>query len=484
MALSSKAATSPAMRLLFVAAEAYPLVKTGGLGDVAGALPASLRRLEVDARLLLPAYGPVLEQVSDVREAADLGPVLAGLPVKLLTATLPKNGLPLLLVDCPPLFRRDGGIYQTAQGQDWPDNPLRFGLLCKAAALAAVNGVGGWRPDLVHANDWHAGLVPYYLKRGGAGAPRSLFTVHNMAYQGVFGPQSMSELALDPKDYSADGFEFWGNISFIKAGLVFADRISTVSPTYADEIQRAPLGAGLEGVLAARSAVLSGIVNGVDDSVWDPARDEFIVSRYRADKLEAKGANRAELRRTMGLADRPGVPLLGMVSRLVEQKGVDLLAAAMPQLVAEGAQFAVLGTGDAELVRRLNAAARTHAGNVAVRIGYDEALAHGVIAGADMVLMPSRFEPCGLAQLYGQRYGSLPVVRNTGGLADTVRDGVDGFSFADATPEALEAAVRRTMAAFSDPGGWKKLQRQAMALDVSWDGCAKHYKELYAAILA
>jgi starch synthase len=222
----------------------------------------------------------------------------------------------------------------------------------------------------------------------------------------------------------------------------------------------------------------------VDDSVWDPARDEFIVSRYRADKLEAKGANRAELRRAMGLADRPGVPLLGMVSRLVEQKGVDLLAAAMPQLVAEGAQFAVLGTGDAELVRRLNAAARAHAGNVAVRIGYDEALAHGVIAGADMVLMPSRFEPCGLAQLYGQRYGSLPVVRNTGGLADTVRDGVDGFSFADATPEALEAAVRRTMAAFADPGGWKKLQRQAMALDVSWDGCAKHYKELYAAILA
>ncbi|HXC40314.1 MAG TPA: glycogen synthase GlgA, partial [Burkholderiales bacterium] len=417
MAASAGASDTPgkAMRLLFVAAEAYPLVKTGGLGDVAGALPASLRRLRVDARLLLPAYGPVLEQLSDVREAADLGPVLPGLPAKLLTATLPKNGLPLVLVDCPPLFRRDGGIYQSAQGQDWPDNHVRFGLLSRAAALAAVNGLGsgsgGWRPDLVHANDWHAGLVPYYLKRGGRRAPRSLFTVHNMAYQGVFGPQSMSGLALDPKDYSADGFEFWGNISFIKAGLVFADRISTVSPTYADEIQRSPLGAGLEGVLAGRRGVLSGIVNGVDDSVWDPARDEFIVSRYAAATLEAKGANAAELRRVMGLADRPGAPLFGMVSRLVEQKGVDLLAAAMPQLVQAGAQFAILGTGDAELVRRLNAVAGAHAGNVAVRIGYDEALAHGVIAGADMVLMPSRFEPCGLAQLYGQRYGSLPVVR-------------------------------------------------------------------------
>jgi len=305
-----------------------------------------------------------------------------------------------------------------------------------------------------------------------------------MAYQGVFGPQSMSGLALDPKDYSADGFEFWGNISFIKAGLVFADRISTVSPTYADEIQRSPLGAGLEGVLAGRRGVLSGIVNGVDDSVWDPARDEFIVSRYAAATLEAKGANAAELRRVMGLADRPGAPLFGMVSRLVEQKGVDLLAAAMPQLVQAGAQFAILGTGDAELVRRLNAVAGAHAGNVAVRIGYDEALAHGVIAGADMVLMPSRFEPCGLAQLYGQRYGSLPVVRTTGGLADTVHDGVDGFSFADAAPEALAGAARRAMAAFAAPAVWKKLQRQAMALDVSWDGCAKHYKELYVAMLA
>ena len=481
------------MRVLFAAAEAYPLIKTGGLGDVAGALPLSLNRLGAEVRLLLPGYGEVMNAVERVETVRDLGPVLAGRHARLLSAAMPHSGLPLLIVDCPELYRRPGSAYQTEAGVDWPDNHLRFGLLARAAALAAGEGVGGWRPDIVHANDWHTGLLPYYLKRQAASgttdsatmaATRTLFTIHNMAYQGVFGAGVMNDLALAAADLSPAGFEFWGNVSFLKAGLVFSDRISTVSPTYAQEIQHAPLGAGLEGVLAARQGDLSGITNGVDDAVWNPERDAFIVHQYSAATLDEKAKNRSALRQAMRLPEGETTLLAGVVSRLVEQKGIDLIVAALPQLAAAGVQLAVLGQGDAVLERALIDAARAHPGALAVRIGYDEALAHRIIAGCDFLLMPSRFEPCGLAQLYAQRYGTLPVVRRTGGLADTVHDGVDGFSFDEATPQALTAAVQHAAALFRRGAEWRALQQRAMARDVTWDGCARGYMDLYQDMLS
>jgi starch synthase len=471
------------LKILYVVAEAFPLVKTGGLGDVAGALPQALMRAGLDVRLMLPAYAQVMDTLKDIKAGPDLGPLLGGHSARLLQATMPGSGVPVSLVDCPALYDRGENIYQTFTGEDWPDNHLRFGLLSRAAALVGLAGqMTGWRPDVLHANDWHTGLVPYYLHAWGGDVPRSVFTIHNIVYQGLFEREALSDLGI-PGDVPPAGLEFWGRLSFLKAGLIYSDRVTAVSPTYAREVQTAPFGEGMEGVISARRDGITGIVNGIDETVWNPAADPFITRCYDADSLDGKAANKTALA-PLGLEISPARPVIGVVSRLVEQKGIDLVLDALPALLRDGVQLVVLGTGDAPLEDRLLAAAAAHPGQVASVIGYDERLAHRIIAGADMILMPSRFEPCGLTQLYGQRYGSLPVVHKVGGLADTVHDMEDGFSFKDLSAAAVARAVKRAVAAYRDPKGWRRLQKQAMAKHSGWDACAKMYVDLYEEVTA
>lgn len=467
-----------ALKILFAVAEAYPLVKTGGLGDVAAALPAALMRAGMDVRVMLPAYPHVLNMLKEVRPGPDLGVVLGGHSARLLESVMPDTGVKLLLVDCPALYARGGNIYQNFTGEDWPDNHLRFGLLARAAAMIAVAGqMSGWRPDVLHANDWHTGLAPYYMRAWGGGIPKSVFTIHNMVYQGLFEGDVLADLAI-PGDVPPPGIEFWGRASFLKAGLVYADRVTTVSPTYAREVRAPAFGEGLDGVVRARRDMVAGIVNGIDETVWNPATDPAIAARYDAGHLAAKAANKAALKE-LGLAVSPERPVLGIVSRLVRQKGIDLVLDALPAILKEGAQLIVLGSGESALEDRLRAAAAMHPGDVAAVIGYDEKLAHRVIAGADMILMPSRFEPCGLTQLYGQRYGSLPIAHRVGGLADTVHDLEDGFAFTALSAPEIAKAIRRAVARYRNPPAWRALQTAAMAKHTGWDACAALYLDLY-----
>jgi starch synthase len=472
------------MKVLYVASEAYPLAKVGGLGDVAGALPTALRERGVDVRLMLPAYPSAMATAHGLAAGPVLGEVLAGYPSRLHSATMPGTELPLWLVDCPRLYAREGGPYHDDVGTEWPDNHLRFGLLARACASIALAGnMIGWRPDIVHANDWQTGLVPFFLKSWHAFVPQCVFTVHNMAYQGLYDWTEIGPLGVPMHGHRTEGIEFWGRASFLKAGLAFADRITTVSPTYAREIQRAPLGEGLEGLMAARAKDTVGILNGIDDCLWNPATDEMIERRYAIDSLDRKGDNTAALRSDLGLEPEARRPLLGMVSRLATQKGVDILLAALPAILAEGCQIAVLGEGDQALELALCDASRARPQDVAVRVAFDETRAHRMIAGCDMIAMPSRFEPCGTVQLLAQRYGTLPVAREVGGLADTIRDGRDGFTFAEATPDALVGSVRRAVGAYRTPALWRRMQRDAMAKDLSWTSCTQLYVDLYRHLL-
>jgi len=458
-------------RVLFVAPECAPLTKTGGLGDVAGALPPALREIGVDARVLLPAYGAL-----PGRELATLD--LLGKKVRLLESNLP-SGVPLYLLDCPDLYRRNGGPYQTAQGEDWPDNALRFGVLSRAAAL--LGGAASpldWRPDVVHCNDWPTALAPVYLERE-PDAAASLMTVHNLAFQGLFEPSVLRALGLPQSDYSVEKLEFYGRLSFLKGGLVCADALTTVSPTYAGEIQSEALGCGLDGVLRERHADLSGIANGIDTTVWDPAGDALIARNYDAAAIDAKRINKRALQERLGLAADEEVPLLGMVGRLTHQKGIDLVLAAADALVALPAQLAVLGKGDRDHEHALAALAARYPGTVAVANGFNEELAHLIEAGADVFLMPSRFEPCGLNQMYSQRYGTPPVAHATGGLIDTISDGETGFLFDRPESGALLGAVRRALALRRDPGRWRAMQRAGMTRDFSWAEPARRYADLY-----
>lgn len=466
------------LKILFAVAEAYPLVKTGGLGDVASALPAALTRAGMDVRVLLPAYPHVLGALKNVGPGPDLGVLLGGHSARLLESEMPDTGVSLLLVDCPKLYARGGNIYQNFSGDDWPDNHLRFGLLARAAALVGVAGqLTGWRPDVVHANDWHTGLAPYYMRAWGGGIPKSVFTIHNMLYQGLFEGDLLADLAI-PGEAPPPGIEFWGRASFLKAGLVHADRVTTVSPTYAREVRAPAFGEGLDGVVRARRDLVTGIVNGIDETVWNPATDLLIAKRYDSTRLDAKTVNKESLREH-GLAVTPDRPILGIVSRLVPQKGLDLVMDALPAILKEGAQIIALGTGEPPLEDRLRTAAATYPGSVAALIGYDERLAHRIIAGADMILMPSRFEPCGLTQLYGQRYGTLPVAHRVGGLADTVHDMEDGFAFDGLSAAGVAKAIHRAIGVYRDQTAWRRLQIAAMAKRSGWDSCASHYLSLY-----
>jgi starch synthase len=460
------------MRVLFATPECAPLIKAGGLGDVSAALPAALRALGHDVRVLLPGYGPVLAGLPEAREVARLE--LLGVPSRLLEAG------DFFVLDCAELYRREGGPYQNAQGEDWPDNPRRFGLLSRVAAL--LGGAASplaWRPQVVHCNDWPCGLAPVHLsfERDRAAA---VMTVHNLAFQGVFDTSWLQPLALPAATFSIEGVEFHGRVSFLKGGLAYADAITAVSPTYAREIQTAELGCGLDGLLRARREALSGIANGIDTEEWDPERDARIPQRYGPSTLERKSVNKEALQRRLGLAVDPGVPLLGSVCRFTGQKGIDLVVAAADALLAIPAQLAVLGSGERRYEEALRAAAGRHPGAAAVVIGFNEELAHLIEAGADVFLMPSRFEPCGLSQMYSQRYGTPPVARATGGLVDTVSDGETGFLFERADSGELVAAVRRALAIWHDARRWREIQRSAMARDFSWAAPARQYAALYA----
>jgi starch synthase len=458
-------------RVLFVAPECAPLTKTGGLGDVAAALPPALRSLGFDIRVLLPAYGPL-----PGREVARVD--ILGNEVRILESALPSQ-VPLYLLDCPQLYMRNGGPYQTGDGEDWPDNALRFGVLSKAAALLGGGASPlAWRPDVVHCNDWPTALAALYLKRV-PNAAASVMTVHNLAFQGLFEPAVLPALGLPQSDFSLERLEFYGRVSFLKGGLACADAVTTVSPTYAAEIQSEAMGCGLDGVLRERQVDLQGILNGIDTAVWDPAGDPLIAAPYDAARLEAKRANKAALQRRMHLRVADNVPLLGMVGRLTHQKGIDLVIAAADELAGLPAQLAILGKGERDHEHALAALAARYPGQVAVVIGFNEELAHLIEAGADVFLMPSRFEPCGLNQMYSQRYGTPPVAHATGGLSDTITDGETGFLFDRPERAALLAAVRRALTARGEPRRWREIQRAGMARDFSWSEAARRYADLY-----
>jgi starch synthase len=469
------------MRVLHVAAEVYPLVKTGGLADVVAALPPALAAAGADVRLLLPGLPAILDAVRSVRTVLDVGPAFGALRVRLLLARMPGSDLPVYVVDAPHLYRRGGGPYQAADGSEWPDNLRRFALLgWLAAHLAADDADPDWVPEVVHAHDWHAAMSCAYIADHPPTQAATVFSVHNMAFQGVFPPHDWGQLGLSSRFMSPAGLEYHGQISFMKAGLKFADRVTTVSPSYAHEISTHEFGCGLDGVIRGRGTAVSGILNGIDDAVWNPAADAALAERFDAERLQGKRACRRALQAQLGLAPDENALLLTVVSRLTAQKGLDLVLAALPALVREGVQLAVQGTGEPALEAAFRMAQEMHPGRVRVHIGYDEPRAHQLIAGADVIAVPSRFEPCGLTQMYGLRYGTVPIVRRVGGLGDTVADGRTGIVFDAATPAAFEAAVRRAVALRQDTAAWVAMMRAGMAQDLSWSRPAHLYLALYA----
>lgn len=489
------------MRVLTVSSEVYPLIKTGGLADVAGALPPALARRGVDARLIMPGYPQALDGVVDRGAVRDLGDVLGFGTTRLVEARMPDSGIPVWLIDCPALYDRAGGPYQRPDGAEHPDNFKRFALLARVAALLATGqAVEGYAADIVHANDWQAGLVPAYLRllprplAAKVHEPRTVFTIHNLHFQGVFGPEILPMVGLPVESFRIDGLEFNGLVSYLKAGLFYSDRLTTVSPTYAWEITTPEGGRGLHGLLEgrARAGHLAGIVNGVDYDLWDPSVDTLIPQRYgREDVAEGKAANKQALQRDMGLVEDLGAPLLAMVSRFSDQKGVDLVVDAARYMLDAGAQIVLQGSGEWWLEQAVNSLRDAHPGRVAAYIGYDEPLAHRIQAGADIFLVPSRFEPCGLTQLYALRYGALPLVRRTGGLADTVRDlGSDaghgtgtGFLFDTPSTEGLLSAFYRALEVYRRPDDWHHARQCAMAEDFGWDRAAESYLALYEDLL-
>lgn len=477
------------MKILFVASECAPFVKTGGLADVIGAVPKALTPLGLEARVILPAY-PAMQALAAKGKEVWASDDLQGGAARLLACQA--EGLDLLLLDAPHLFDRPGNIYLGADGQDWPDNAQRFGALSFVAAEVAAGGIAGWRPDVVHAHDWQAGLVSAYLRQKDGPMPPTVLTIHNIAFQGLFDPSLMTSLGLSSAHYTPEGMEYFGRIGFLKAGLAFADKITTVSPTYARELMQPEFGMGLEGLLRARNADLTGILNGIDLDVWDPETDGALVAPYSARSLKKKAMNRAEVLKRFDLDAEGSGPLFCVISRLTTQKGLDLLLESLPMLVARGAKLAVLGSGEKDLEAGFMAAARGHPGSIGVIIGYDEPLSHLMQGGSDAILIPSRFEPCGLTQLYGLRYGTLPVVARTGGLADTVIDANEaarsakcatGVQFAPVTAPALEQAILRTCDLFDQPAEWAAMMRRAMRHPVGWDVSALAYKDIYTSLL-
>ena len=481
------------MKILHAAAEVFPLIKTGGLADVVGALPEALMAQGADVRLVLPGLPAILAGVPDQQAICELGAMFGAGRVTLRLGRLAHNGVAAYVIDAPYLYQRPGNPYLAPDGSEWLDNLQRFGLLGWVAAhLAAGELDPDWTPDVLHAHDWHAAMACAYAACHPGTRAATVFTIHNLAYQGLFDEGDFHLLGLPSRLMVPVGLEFHGQLSFMKAGLKYAQRITTVSPTYAHEIATDAFGCGLDGVIRARGADVSGILNGVDGAVWNPATDILIAAPYSADRLDGKALCKAALQRELGLNVASGAPLFCVVSRLTSQKGLDLLLDALPALLdfpaAGGPQLAVQGNGDPALEAAFSQAAAVHPGRVAVRLVYDEALAHRMIAGADAMLVPSRFEPCGLTQLYALRYGTVPVVRHVGGLADTVvgatqaavlNDSATGFSFGPATPAALAQALRQAVAAHGQPALWRQMMLRGMAQNFSWEAAAAQYMTLY-----
>jgi starch synthase len=484
------------MRALHIASEIFPLAKTGGLADVTGALLPALSALDVDARLLLPGYPQAVERSSNPHEAARLDGLLGCGKVRLLAARTPDTGIPVWLVDCPQLYRRAGGLYQDQAGAEWSDNALRFALLSHvAAAIAAASAGLSWRPDIVHAHDWHAGLVPLLLSQpcGAQPAPATVFTIHNLAYQGLYPAEQWPALGLpsDPAVYSA--LEFYGRLSFLKAGIAAAHALTTVSPTYAKEILTPEYGCGLDGLLRQRANRLTGILNGADYRIWDPVNDPHLTHRFSNRHIAPKRVCKVAIQQEMGLEADIDRPLLAFSSRIDHQKMPDIVLEALPALLADGAQFALVAEGEPSYEACFRDFAASHPGQAAVHVGYEEPLAHRLLAGADILLHPSRFEPCGLAPIYAMRYGTLPVVRRTGGAIDSVTDvneqtvqrgEATGFSFEEATAEALVACTRRALALYREPIAWRKVQLHAMQQDFGWARPARAHLDLYRGLAA
>ena len=474
------------MNILSVASEVFPLVKTGGLADVAGALPAALAKQDVDVITLMPGYPAVIKALENF-EIAYASDNLFGGAARLLWARAKE--LDLFVLDAPHLYDRPGNPYLGPDGKDWPDNSKRFAALSLIAAEIGRGAVADFIPDIIHAHDWQAGLVPAYVRYGGG--PKTVITVHNLAFQGHFPASIFGTLGLPPKAFGIDGVEYFGGVGYLKAGLQCADAITTVSPTYAREILTVEDGMGLDGLLRARSNVVHGIVNGIDTDIWNPSNDASITQSYTAKQLAKRQTNKRAIEKRFGLETGDGL-LYCIVSRLTLQKGMDLVAEALPMLVELGGRLAILGSGDAALEGTLKAATVDYPGRVGIATTYDEPLSHLLQAGSDAILIPSRFEPCGLTQLYGLHYGCVPVVARVGGLADTIIDANDaalsagvasGIQFAPVTQEALEHAMQRTAMLYADKTAWISLQQAGMKADVSWTRSAARYAELYRSLL-
>jgi starch synthase len=481
------------LRILFVSSEAHPLIKTGGLADVVGALPAALHRLKTDARILIPGYPRVLEKAVNLTPVATLDYLPQIGSATLLQGEMPDTRTPVYVIQHPVLYERDGTPYQDTNAQDWMDNPLRFGIL---SHVAAVLGSGfsplAWKPDILQCNDWQSGLAPVILHFFKTSHAKTVLGIHNLAYQGNFEDAWVGRLGLPPQSYQPAGLEFYGHLSFLKAGISYSDAIITVSPNYAKEIQTAEYGYGMEGLLTAHRAKLHGILNGIDTKEWNPAIDPFLSRNYDHTELNKKNANKKALQDRLGLDIDPNVPLLAVVSRMAYQKGLDILLNCASNLIRDGAQLAVLGSGDPTLEHGFNQLATAHPGRVSVTIGYNEPLSHQIMAGSDIFLMPSRYEPCGLNQLYGLAYGTPPVVRRTGGLADSVHNidphapnlgKASGFTFEKANEADFLVATRRAIAAFHDKRTWNRIQQNGMKQDLGWIPGARKYLAIYRNLL-
>ena len=472
------------MNILFVASECAPFVKTGGLADVIGAVPKALGCLGAKVKVLIPGYPTLSAQMTEGKTVAVFNDLFGGAA---RVVSVQSAGMDLLLLEAAHLFDRPGSIYLGPDGHDWSDNDLRFAALSFAGAEVAVSGADGWMPDVVHAHDWQAGLVPAYLRQRGGATPPIVTTIHNIAFQGLFDASRLTTLGLSSDLFTPDGFEYFGKISFLKAGLALADKITTVSPTYAAELLTPEFGMGLDGLLRARQSELSGIVNGIDTDVWSPQEDAHLVAPYSSRSFKGKAANRVEVAKRFGLSLADG-PLFCVISRLTEQKGLDMLLECLPGLVAQGGTLALLGTGAPHLEQAFVEASQSYAGSVGAIIGYDEALSHLMQGGSDAIVIPSRFEPCGLTQLYGLRYGTLPVVARTGGLADTVIDANEaallancatGIQFAPGNATMLGHAISRMCALYHQPNVWAAMMRRAMRHPVGWDLSAAAYLDVY-----
>ncbi len=475
-----------AIRALYVTSEVYPLAKTGGLADVSAALPAALREVGIDVRLVMPAYPQALNKAPNLRVVAKLGGTSGYGEGRLLETVLQGSRVPVWLVDYPALYNRDGGLYQAYDGQEWSDNAQRFAALNETALAIADGLVDNWRPHIVHANDWHAGLLPLLLSTQAKPRPATIFTIHNLAYQGLFDAREFKLLDLPSELF--ERLEFYGRISFLKAGISGADAITTVSPTYAREILTPEYGCGLEGLMKAKEPIISGILNGADYGVWDPRTDPDLVAHYSPRSMAGKVASKRAIQAELNLDPDDDAPLMAFMSRLVHQKMPDVVLEALPSLIEDGLQFALVAEGETAYGKAFEHLVDRYKGRVGTRFGYGEGVAHRLLAGADMLAHPARFEPCGLVPMYALRYGTLPIVRNSGGMADsvvnataeTIQNGTaTGFSFDQPTKEAFEACVRRALSFYRQPIVWRKMQASAMAQDFGWQRSAAEYARLY-----